>query len=119
MMGRFAGVVRKMEEELEHITQRKFVYLHVALEMDMVGSKKFASLSRLSSELATTTSSIIETPAEAALRKTCANQLVVGLMDLLQCDSERKDRIVVAVSKDMMMMMKMMMKMMMTMMMMR
>ena len=118
MMGRFAGVIRKIEEELEHISQRKFMYLHVALELDMLGSKKFASLARLSTELATTTTSIIETPQEAALRKSCANQLVVGLMDLLQCDSERKDRIVVAVSKDMMMM-KMMMKMMMTMMMMR
>ena len=39
MMGRFAGVIRKMEDELKHLSQRKWAYLHVALEMDMVGSK--------------------------------------------------------------------------------
>ena len=95
VLGRYLGVVRKLREELAHFAQRKFFYLYVALEMDFVGSAKFARLLCDGTDIARWTNSHKDTAEESALRKACANQLVVGLMDMLSADCETKDKIVV------------------------
>ena len=91
MRNRFFAVVRKMRDELEHAAQRKFGYLHTALEADLVGNAKFARLVRSGAELSKTTSPRVETEEEKSLRQACANQLVVGLMDWLGPDTVLTD----------------------------
>ena len=77
VLGRFLGVVRKLRDELKHFGQRRFLYLHTCLEMDFVGSKKFASLVSSGAHGAKSTNSRVETPDEATLRKSCANNMVI------------------------------------------
>lgn len=68
--------------------------LHTAIEMDFLKGARFMALVESRSQMVRTTSSVRETEDEAALRKACANQLVIGLMDLLNEDTKRKDCVV-------------------------
>jgi hypothetical protein len=96
---RFCGVIRKMRLDLQSKAQRKWWYLHVALELDMVGSPKFAKLITRGVDLRRSTSAKVEAPEEDALRKACSNQLVVAIMDMMGADAYRIDKIIVTVPK--------------------
>ena len=87
MTGRFLNTVRKLKDESAQYTQRKFGYLSTCIEMDFLGSARFANLVRTGGEIARGVNSGRETAEEAVLRKACANQLVVALMEYLKPDT--------------------------------
>ena len=100
MMGRYCNVLRKLRSEVRHFHQRQFIYTHCCLELDLVGTARFAGLLKSAEDAQNKPTSILrETPAEAALRKACANQMVVGLMDSFSQDCRAKDHIVTTVTE--------------------
>ena len=94
---RFVKVIRALREESQHPTLRKYGWLKCCVEMDMLGSRRFAELSRQQqlSHLRGT-SRHRDTPVDAALRKACANQMVVSLMSYMADDTVPKDKIIVS-----------------------
>ena len=100
VVNRFCDVVRALERDLYGKTQRKWFYLHTAVEMDMFSNPTMAKIVARSINLvSTSTSSRIEPVEDAAIRKSNANQLVVALMDMLDPDTYRTDAIIVSASK--------------------
>lgn len=87
VLGRFMDVLRKSKAELAHFHQRRFMYLYVALEADMMAGSNFAKLA-LSKAQPKGTDAKRESNEEAALRKACANQLVLATMFMLDPDTE-------------------------------
>ena len=96
--GRYLSLVRKTREELEWPGQRKFFYTNACLELDALGTAKFSKLvmSGVNFNKMNSTSSSRETDEEENLRKACANQLVVGLMDWCHPETIRNDKLLVA-----------------------
>ena len=95
--GRYLNVVRETEKQNEVAGQRKFFYSHTCLELDLLGSGKFAKLVMDGADLgrhAGTDEAV--TDEDKALKKACANQLVVGLMDWLSPHTSINDKLLVA-----------------------
>jgi hypothetical protein len=96
ILGRYGEVLHKLGEDVKHFAQRKFLYLQTCVELDMVGSQKFADLiPTASAEYTKATDSKRDTPEEKQLRKASANQMVVGLMDMMAPDACVRDKLVV------------------------
>lgn len=88
VLGRFMDVLRKSRDELRHFHQRRFIYLYVALEGDMLHGSNFTRLALGDPAPVKTTDSRRESAEEAALRRACANQLVLATMFMLDPDTE-------------------------------
>ena len=92
---RYCDVVRKLGQEVGQATQRKFGYLLTSMDMDMMTNGTFARLVMAGVDLNRTTNTRIETPEEKALRRSCANQMVVGLMSWMAPDTDILDQVAV------------------------
>ena len=95
MKGRYGDLVKKTDEVLEHTQQRLFFYSNCLLEMDMLGTAKFAKLVLRGVQMTKGTSRGKETPEEEQLRKSCANQLVVATMEWLNPETVLGDKALV------------------------
>lgn len=98
MLGRFMDVLRKSKAELAHFHQRWFIYLYVALEGDMMTGSSFVKLA-LGKPMVKGTDAKRESSEEAALRKACANQLVLATMFMLDPDTEMIEWLLVVTSE--------------------
>lgn len=98
VLGRFMDVLRKSEAELAHFHQRRFIYLYVALEGDMMTGSSFVKLA-LGKPMVKGTDAKRESSEEAALRKACANQLVQATMFMLDPDTEMIEWLLVVTSE--------------------
>ena len=94
-LGRFVNCIRAMRAELPHFVDRKFIYLHTCLELDMMSGAKFRKLALQGHTIDKSTSSKKETHEESALRKSCQNQMVLTCMWMLDADAEQIDRLIV------------------------
>lgn len=99
---RFLAFARRAARELRHIHARAFGYLYVCMEQGFLNDKsieQFFVRSRLAEEPAGgTTSAAHETDEEKALRKSCANNLVLGCLQFNSEDSRAYLQIAVALS---------------------
>lgn len=98
-LGRFMDFLRKSKSELEHWHQRKFLYLHTCLELDMLHGASFVRLAIGDHKLAKTTDSRRESAEEAALRKACCNQMVLAAMFMLDPDSLMIEKLLVVATE--------------------
>ncbi len=96
---RWMRLLRKLDEDSESFHQRKFIYLYTCAEPDMLTTGQVASIVAHGVSIPTVTSARRLTAEELAIKKGSCNQLVMGLMDMLNPDTLRKDKICVAATK--------------------
>lgn len=100
VLGRFMDVLRRSKAELQHFHQRRFIYLYVALEGDMLSGSNFVKLALGSGQRSLkSTDSKRESSEEAALRKACCNQLALATMFMLDPDTEMIEWLLVATTE--------------------
>ena len=93
---RWMKLLRKMRADTQNFHQRKFVYLYTCAEMDMLATGQMGNIVAHAVGIPTVTSARRLTQEEMAIRRGSCNQLVMGLMDMLNPDTLRKDLICVA-----------------------
>ncbi|CAK0809598.1 unnamed protein product, partial [Prorocentrum cordatum] len=96
---RWVKLIRKLRDDIRNYHQRAFIYLHTCVEMDLLVTDQMSRIVAHSMAIPTVTSARRLTPEELAVRKNNCNQLVMGLMDMLNPDTLRKDEVCVCAAE--------------------